>query len=123
MPLWRQWLANFSSSYNQVLFVAPDCRLGANAEQPWPQKATECDSRRAFITHRISDTPGRALWDSGQLGQGFAGDVSKPFWAFSISPDQPVGRADGSVTILKKVKVQKRAILSNGYYANTTYYY
>ena len=117
------WLANFASSYNRVQFVDPDGKAGPGAEAPWPQKATECDSRRAFITHRISDTPGRALWDTGHLGRGFAGDASKPLWAFSISPDQPVGRADGSVRILNKAKVQKRAILANAYYAVTTSYY
>jgi len=120
------WLANFASAYNQVKFVNPDGKTDPtdpSVEPSWPAKLTECDSRRAFITHRISDTPGRALWDTGHLGQGFAGDVSKPIWAFSISPDQPVGRADGSVAVLRKSKVQKRAVLSNAYYSVTTYYY
>lgn len=117
------WLANFASSYNQVQFVDSNGKTSSSSEPSWPQKASECESRRAFITHRISDTPGRALWDTGHLGKGFAGDVSKPFWAFSISPDQPVGRADGSVTVINKGKVQKRAILGNAYYPVTTYYY
>lgn len=120
------WLANFASSYNRVKYVNPDGRSDPDdlsVEPPWPQKASDCESRRAFVTHRISDTPGRALWDTGHLGKGFAGDVSKPVWAFSISPDQPVGRADGSVTVLRKTKVLKRAVLANAYYPVTTYYY
>ena len=117
------WLANFASSYNQVLFVAPDGRLGANAEPPWPQKASECDSRRAFITHRISKTPGSKWWDLGHLGRMDATELGSGggLLGWSVTPDQPIGQADGSVVIRNKLKVQPRAIGGPG--GNTSYYY
>lgn len=120
------WLANFASAYNRVKFINPSGGsdpTDSSVEPAWPQKSAECESRRAFITHRISDTPGTALWDTGHLGKGFAGTDSRPLWSFSISPDQPVGQADGSVTVLRKTKVLKRAVLANPYYPATTYYY
>ena len=114
------WLANFPG----MRFVAPDGKVSSNPDEnepAWPKTSAECDSRRAFITHRISDTPGVALWDAGHLGKHFAGTSSKPFWAFSISPDQPTGYADGSVKILKKALVKPRA--KGGPSPDTTYFY
>jgi hypothetical protein len=66
------WLANFPG----MKFVAGDGKVSQNAEEnepAWPMTVAECDSRRAFVTHRISDTPGVALWDAGHLGKHFAG--------------------------------------------------
>jgi hypothetical protein len=114
------WLANFPG----MKFVAADGKVSKNADEnepAWPMTAAECDSRRAFVTHRISDTPGVALWDAGHLGKHFAGTASKPFWAFSISPDQPTGYADGSVKIIRKALVKPRA--KGGPSADTTYFY
>lgn len=114
------WLANFP----RMQFVAADGKVSKDPEEnepAWPATVAECDSRRAFVTHRISDTPGVALWDAGHLGKHFAGTASKPLWAFSIAPDQPVGRADGSVKVSPKAKVQPRA--KGGPSPDTTYYY
>lgn len=117
------WLANFTDN-PAMEFLAPDGSVSANAaenEPPWPTRTSECDSRRAFITHRISDTPGQALWDLGHLGSFDAGPVSKPLWSWSITPDQPVGRADGSVTSNPKAQIKPRA--RGGPSTDTVYYY
>ena len=117
------WLANFSAA-PAMKFVAPDGKVNAdpNANEPaWPVSSSECDSRRAFITHRISDTPGTALWDVGHLGRFGAGNQSKPLWAFSVTPDQPVGQADGSVKVRPKAQLLPRA--KGGPSADTTYFY
>jgi prepilin-type N-terminal cleavage/methylation domain-containing protein len=114
------WLANFPG----MRFVAKDGKVSANPEEnepAWPVTSADCDSRRAFVTHRISDTPGVALWDAGHLGKHFAGTASKPLWSFSISPDQPVGYADGSVKIGPKSQIKPRA--KGGPSPDTTYFY
>ena len=54
-------------------------------------------------------------------GEHGAGTVSKPFLSFSLSPDQPVGQADGSVIIRKKGLIKPRA--KGGPSPDTTYYY
>jgi prepilin-type N-terminal cleavage/methylation domain-containing protein len=117
------WFANFTAS-PEMKFLGPDGKVSPNSEDnepPWPRKAADCDSRRAFITHRISDTPGAALWDVGHLGKHGAGNVSKPLWAWSIAADQPVGQADGSVIIRRKTLLRPRAM--GGPSADTRYYY
>jgi prepilin-type N-terminal cleavage/methylation domain-containing protein len=117
------WFANFTAA-PPMKFLAPDGKVSADPEanEPaWPKNASECDSRRAFITHRISSTPGTALWDAGHLGKLFAGTAAKPLWAFSVTPDQPVGYADGSVKIGPKAKMLPRA--QGGPSADTLYYY
>jgi len=114
------WLANFRGMKS----VDKDGKVNADPElnEPaWPLTVADCDSRRAFVTHRISDTPGVAIWDAGHLGKHFAGTQSKPFWAFSISPDQPVGHADGSVKVRPKSQVLPR--VKGGPSADTTYFY
>ena len=92
-----------------------------NGEMPWPTVFSEFESSRALITHRVSDTPGTALWDVGHLGQFSAGNASKPLWAFSVTPDQPVLQADGAVSIRTKANMKARARGAHG--GNTTYYY
>ena len=114
------WFAN----YPGMRFVNPDGKTiaGDPAQEPaWPKTADECDSRRAFVTHRVSDSPNRAEWDTGHLGKGFGGPVSKPIWAFSVSPDQPVGYADGSVIVRPKAQLKKRAVGADD--GVTLYYY
>ena len=103
------WLANF---HMPTYF---------NAEKPWPKNDSECSSDRAFITHRISDTPGTKLWDVGHMGAFDAGSQSKPFFSFSIAPDQLVGMADGSLIIRNREQIKKRARGAHG--GSTTYYY
>ena len=114
------WFAN----YPGMTFVNAAGQKAPNPEDnepAWPTKASECESKRAFITHRVSDSPGTALWDVGHLGKFGAGTTSKPFLAFSITPDQPVGQADGSVIVRTKANIKPRA--KGGPSPDTTYYY
>jgi prepilin-type N-terminal cleavage/methylation domain-containing protein len=114
------WFANFPG----MTFVNANGIKSPNADEnepAWPKNASECESRRAFITHRISSTPGIAVWDTGHLGKHDAGKVSRPLWAFSATPDQPVGQADGSVIIRPKAKMKPRAM--GGPTPDTIYYY
>lgn len=114
------WFANFPG----MTFLNTDGVKSANPDEnepAWPRNTSECDSRRAFITHRISSTPGIAVWDTGHLGKHDAGKVSRPLYAFSATPDQPVGQADGSVVIRPKAKMKPRAM--GGPSPDTIYYY
>ncbi|HVY68421.1 MAG TPA: hypothetical protein VHH73_00740 [Verrucomicrobiae bacterium] len=72
-------------------------------------------------TRRVSSSPGVVLWDTGHLGGFNAGKASKPLLSFSISPDQPVGYADGSVKSNPKSQMKPRAM--GGPSADTTYFY
>ena len=114
------WLANFPGVKYQSLSGSSDPNA-SDLEPAWPKNTSECDSTRAFVTHRISDSPGGKLWDVGHLGRFDATGVSKLFLQFSLEPDQPVGQADGSVIVRPKTQVKKRAVgLLSG---NTAYYY
>ncbi len=117
------WFANFTAQpamqfLNDAGKVAPE---DPSTEPAWPRNEEECESRRAFITHRVSDSPGSALWDVGHLGKFGQGSQSKPLWAWSSTPDQPVGQADGSVITRPKAQIRPRA--KGGPSADTIYYY
>jgi prepilin-type N-terminal cleavage/methylation domain-containing protein len=117
------WFANFTAS-PAMKFVNPQGVVSTNPgdnEPAWPKNNTELDSRRAFITHRVSDTPGTALWDLGHLGSFGAGNQSKPLWSWAVTADQIVGQADGSTITRTKGKIQMRAI--GGPSPDTRYYY
>ena len=114
------WLANFPGMKYQSRSGAPAAQA-TDLEPEWPKNTSECDSSRAFIAHRISDTPGTKLWDVGHLGRFDAGSVSKHFMEFSLTPDQVVGQADGSVVVRNKALIRKRAVGGPG--GNTAYYY
>jgi len=117
------WFANFTAK-PEMQFLNDSGKVVPNdptTEPAWPRSQAECESRRAFITHRVSDTPGTALWDVGHLGKFGAGTQSKPLWAWSTTPDQPVGQADGSVISRPKAQLRPRA--RGGPSADTTYNY
>ena len=117
------WFANFTAT-PAMKFLSPAGTVSTNPEEnepAWPTTTAEMDSRRAFITHRVSDTPGTALWDLGHLGKFGGGTQSKPLWAWAITPDQPVGQADGSVVIRPKSQIRARAM--GGPSSDTRYYY
>jgi len=117
------WFANFTAS-PAMKFLNGAGKVDVNdttSEPAWPRTEEECESRRAFITHRVSDSPGAALWDVGHLGKFGQGTQSKPLWAWSSTPDQPVGQADGSVITRPKAQVRPRA--KGGPSADTVYYY
>ena len=116
------WLANFTPKM-KYLDAQGVANTDANLNEPaWPTKASECESRRAFITHRVSKTPGSKFWDVGHLG-GFDRTTLGGGGGFgwSVTPDQPVGQADGSVAIRKKTLLLPRAY--GGPDGVTTYYY
>jgi prepilin-type N-terminal cleavage/methylation domain-containing protein len=98
------WLANYQDSDgNPVKYLnasGSDNPAGGTLEPAWPVLVTDCTSQRAFMTHRISETPGSVYWDDGHMG-----GLNRTAWGgqgvtvWSISLDQPVGYADGSVII------------------------
>ena len=117
------WLANFTPT---MKFLDAKGKPNADAslnEPAWPTKTEECDSRRAFITHtRQQDAGVRILgrwthWADSMRRVWPAAPVS----GWSITPDQPVGQADGSVVVRKKILVLPRATGGPG--GETTYYY
>lgn len=117
------WFANFTAA-PAMKFVNSQGTVSANPDEnepAWPTKNSELDSRRAFITHRVSDTPGTALWDLGHLGKFGGGAQSKPLWAWALTADQPVGQADGSVIVRPKSQIRVRAL--GGPSPDTRYYY
>ncbi len=114
------WFANFPSIKFQSLSGSKD-PAAADIEPAWPTKSDECDSSRAFITHRVSDSPGSVTWDVGHLGRFNAPKVSRLFLEFSLTPDQPVGQADGSVIVRPKSQIKGRAVGGPG--GNTVYWY
>ena len=93
----------------------------ADTEPAWPTKSSELDSHRAFITHRVSDTPGTKLWDLGHLGSFDGGSQTKPLWSWAVTADQLVGQADGSTIVRPKSKIRARAL--GGPSSDTKYYY
>jgi prepilin-type N-terminal cleavage/methylation domain-containing protein len=121
------WLANFTPTPT-YLDASGVVNPNPNLNEPaWPNKATDCDSRRAFITHRVTATPGSAFWDLGHNG-GFnettLGGSGDKFSLWSKSNDQDVGMADGSLIIRPKQQLRPRAINNaNSSYPDTTYYY
>jgi prepilin-type N-terminal cleavage/methylation domain-containing protein len=117
------WFANFTAQpAMQFLTAAGKVDPADPSTEPaWPRSEAECESRRAFITHRVSSTPGAALWDVGHLGSFNQGTTSKPLWAFSSTPDQPVGQADGS--LITRPKAQMRARAKGGPSPDTQYFY
>ncbi len=117
------WFANFTAS-PAMKFVNAAGVVSANADEnepAWPKKSSELDSRRAFITHRVSDTPGTKLWDLGHLGKFDGGSTSKPLWSWAVTADQIVGQADGSIVIRPKSQIRIRAV--GGPSPDTRYYY
>ncbi len=116
------WLANLTPLME---YVDPTGKVNSDPSQnepAWPTKAQECDSRRAFITHRVSKTPGSKFWDVGHMG-GFDETTlgARAGLGWSITPDQPIGRADGSTIVRKKSLLIPRAY--GGPDGVTTYYY
>jgi prepilin-type N-terminal cleavage/methylation domain-containing protein len=116
------WLANLTPTMKYV-DASGNVNVDAGLNEPaWPIKTQECDSRRAFITHRVSKTPGSKFWDVGHMGRFDATTLGGAAgFGWSITPDQPVGQADGSIVIRKKSLLRPRAL--GGPDNVTTYYY
>jgi len=114
------WLANFPGMTFPSISGSTDPKA-TDREPAWPRSTDECHATRAFITHRVSDTPGSVTWDVGHLGKFNAPNVRHLFLEFSLAPDQPVGQADGSTVVRPKMQIRKRAVGGPG--GNTAYYY
>ena len=65
--------------------------------------------------------PEALFGDVGHMGAFNAGANGRPFFSFSLAPDQPVGMADGSLVVHNRHQVKKRAYGAHG--NSTTYYY
>jgi hypothetical protein len=116
------WLANLTPVMQYVDSAGVVNSDPSRNEPAWPKQTSECESKRAFITHRVSKTPGSKWWDLGHLGRMDATDLAGGgILGWSRTPDQPVGHADGSIVIRKKILVIPRAIGGPG--GNTSYYY
>jgi prepilin-type N-terminal cleavage/methylation domain-containing protein len=117
------WLANLTPTMKFVDSTGKVNTTDPQANEPaWPTKAQECDSRKAFITHRVSKTPGSKFWDVGHMGRFDATTLGGGAgFGWSITPDQPVGQADGSIVVRKKSLLKPRAL--GGPDGVTTYYY
>ena len=107
------WLANFTPTPT-YLDASGMVNTNPNLNEPaWPNKATDCDSRRAFITHRVTATPGSAFWDVGHNGgfnETMLAGAGSSFWSWSKSNDQPIGMADGSITVRAKSQLKGRVM-------------
>jgi prepilin-type N-terminal cleavage/methylation domain-containing protein len=120
------WLANYRDQNDvAVTYLNAAGNTSSNGgpvEPAWPVLTIDCTSQRAFITHRISATPGNYFWDLGHLG-GFdrSHENTDPFSVWSLSKDQPVGYADGSVIIRPRLLFLPRA--SCGDEDEAIYYY
>lgn len=116
------WLANLEPTprfVDPAGMINPEPSLN---EPPWPTRMTECSSRSAFVTHRISKSPNCRWWDLGHMGRvGGTATARTDFGGWFVSWDQPVGRADGSGVIRKNALLRPRAI--GGFGGQTIYYY
>ena len=87
-------IANFKFT-PAMKFLETQGKVNTDPEQNepvWPSTEDECDSRKAFITHRISDTPGTLGNSSPATGPTRCG-------SFPSHPSNPLAKADGSVII------------------------
>jgi prepilin-type N-terminal cleavage/methylation domain-containing protein len=124
------WLANFSPMVLDYLDASGHTNANPElTEPPWPKKTQDCDSRRAFITHRVSGTLNIPGFDVGHMGAFDAVSFSYGVGLEGCTTrDQPVCYADGSVIIRKKALFAPRARGGKGYpyppeEQTTTWYY
>jgi prepilin-type N-terminal cleavage/methylation domain-containing protein len=105
------WFANYTAK-PAMKFLTTEGKVDPadpSSEPPWPSKTSECDSRRAFITHRVSESPFLAFSDLGHLGGFQSTWEQRSFSSWSITVDQPVGYADGHIVIRKRADLRPRA--------------
>ncbi len=114
------WYANFapmdgSGNPSPITFLS--------GESPWPKNSTECNSTRAMITHDVEEyiwglggTP--TFYDASHGSRLYA-----PIFDDLESTDNPVGRADGHVDIVKKSHTLPRAEFTYSGSVYVKYYY
>lgn len=126
VPTVYMWTAGFSGPAKLRFLAANgrDAPADPTAELPWPKTANECDSRRAFITHPIHFSSGQGVvpWDLGHQGFGaLHNHPNTPQGAWYATRDQPVGFADGHVTVHRGSQIRPR--VQGGATETTVYYY
>jgi prepilin-type N-terminal cleavage/methylation domain-containing protein len=128
------WLAGYVPSGGStvwetgvMIYLDPTGNVNANPalnEPAWPAKASECDSRRAFITHDINWAPEvQMVHDLGHRGRGPLHLTPPSVLGWWTAVDQPVGMADGSVIVRKKALLVPRATSSVPPTVPGIYYY
>lgn len=115
------WYANFRICYwngGQTAPVEPTFSFRSSVppygkvnERPWPKNVSQCDGRRAFISHRISVQAPNLWWDWSHGGQL---DTSVQDPREIDSQDTPLCYADGHIEISRKSKIKSRAISYSG---------
>ena len=104
------WIADHYFWYANFKYYGTTQTLFLDGEPPWPTKASECTSSKAFMSHRICITTTVGWADDYSHGGGgrepYTGE--KKFTETNI--DTPVGQADGSVIMRKKNQIKYRAI-------------
>ncbi|OHB56465.1 MAG: hypothetical protein A2Y12_19790 [Planctomycetes bacterium GWF2_42_9] len=118
------WFANYrcNNAGGTVRFVNSAPKFGVVRELPWPDKASDCTSRVAFIAHRITmggASVGFAL-DRGHGGKSVVA-AGYEFLKNSKSSDNPVGYGDGHVETRKRSEMRPRAKLPDQF--EWLYYY
>lgn len=83
-----------------------------SGEPQWPNKAEECTSSKAFVSH-IMSWNGQTTWDVAHGGS-YMGDPDVSIETIFKSADNPVGYSDGHVTWTKKSQIRCRAQLGGG---------
>jgi prepilin-type N-terminal cleavage/methylation domain-containing protein len=121
------WFANFTPTPIYLNAAGSPGTDPTQVEPAWPVTAKDCDSGRAFITHRVTQTPDSVFWDCGHNGgwnETTLGDSNGKLSFWSKSQDQPIGMADGSLIVRPKRQLLPRAMNPDGVdQAGTVYYY
>lgn len=96
------WLANYDH-WNGVIYH--------NDEPPFPKRFQDCTQSQAFITHRISLLD-PYIRDVAHRGMGlYTQPGNFDFHEDSTTVDQPVGYADGHVTVHSRSEIEVRFTL------------
>ncbi len=109
------WLANFapmdgSGNPGPITFQ--------NGEPPWPRNSSECNSNRAMIVHELQFRYDSWFYDASHGGTLWGTTLDE-----SESIDNPVGRGDGHVDIVKKSQIRSRADYTYWSTGHILYYY
>ena len=109
------WTANYDCPWRAISFV--------DNEPVWPKNDSECNARKAFITHdiiRFVNVGGNSWWyDHGHGGSDKPiDDANMTFDEASKSKDNPVGYADGHAEWTPRSQLKLRVLIGT-----TEFYY
>ena len=114
------WHANYKSTWGVALeFKFNYFSLGDVSEPKWPNKDSECNASKAFISHCICYNTANQGWvnwgHSGSPQTTF--DPTPVFQEMDLaSKDNPVGYADGHVETTQKSKIRPRMKMGSLYF-------